>query len=344
MPGAKHFTVEDKRVAIELHKAGIPLKKIQEQLGMARNSLWRILSHAKKSPTCPIKKRKVGTGQKPTVNKACMNLMKRHLTRDPTLSAKKLKTLVPALAHMSIRRIQDICLKKLNLPSRKMSAKPVLTEKMKEKRLIFARQYGHWTVDDWKGVMFSDESHFELNTFRRQICRRPIGSDRFDPRFTRKTVKHPAKVMAWACFSWKGRGGIEFLQNGEMMNGTRYRRILEEKLVLFMHKHQCSHFLQDGAPCHRSKIVTEWFQQHPTITLIDWPGNSPDLNPIENCWNWMKHQLQDNQFTNIPDLENAIKILWIQRMEDSEYLKALVESMPRRLQAVIDADGNATKY
>jgi hypothetical protein len=44
-----------------------------------------------------------------------------------------------------------------------------------------------------------------------------------DPRFTLKTVKHPPKLMAWVCFSWKGRGALEWLEKGEMMNGMRYR-------------------------------------------------------------------------------------------------------------------------
>ena len=99
--------------------------------------------------------------------------MRTHLTKTPTLTARSLKRLVPGLANTSIRQIQDICLKKLNLPSRKMARKPVLTDKMREKRLAFAHQYGHWTVDDWKKVMFSDESHFELQFTRQVRCRRP---------------------------------------------------------------------------------------------------------------------------------------------------------------------------
>ena len=42
--------------------------------------------------------------------------------------------------------------------------------------------------------------------------------DRFASQFTQKTVKHPQKVMVWGCFSWKSRGGLEFLRQGEMMN------------------------------------------------------------------------------------------------------------------------------
>ncbi len=93
-------------------------------------------------------------------------------------------------------------------------------------------------------------------------------------------AKHPPKVMVWGCFSWRGRLGLEFLKIGEMMNGLRYCQLLDEKLEFFMSQHGTSCFLQDGAPCHRSKIVTTWFQQRPHIKLVKLPRNSPDLNPI----------------------------------------------------------------
>ena len=120
-------------------------------------------------------------------------------------------------------------------------------------------------MEDWKKVMFSNKSHFELSFGNQSTrVRRPWGSDRFDEKFTRKTVKHPKKVMVWACFSFRGCGEIEFLKegemmNGEMMNGERYWEILENKLELFMGIHNCSHFLQDSAPYHKSKIEKKWF-------------------------------------------------------------------------------------
>jgi hypothetical protein len=57
-------------------------------------------------------------------------------------------------------------------------------------------------VEDWKKVMFFDESHFELRFANsRGLCRRLCGSDIFDPRFTKKTVKHLPKIVAWGSFS-----------------------------------------------------------------------------------------------------------------------------------------------
>jgi transposase len=150
--------------------------------------------------------------------------------------------------------------------------------------------------------------------------------------------------MVWGCFSWRGRGGIEFLKTGEMMNGVRYRQLLDEKLEFFMDRHGCTHFLQDGAPCHRSKIVTAWFQQRPNIQLVDWPGNSPDLNPIETVWAWMKKKLQDHNCTNLQQWKEAIQKVWVESTEECAFLQNLVTSMPCRMQEVIDREGAMTKY
>jgi hypothetical protein len=49
----------------------------------------------------------------------------------------------------------------------------------------------------------------------------------------------------------EGAGGLEFLKPGEMINGVRYCQVLEDKLELFMAQNNTTHFLQDGAPCHR---------------------------------------------------------------------------------------------
>jgi hypothetical protein len=189
--------------------------------------------------------------------------------------------------------------------------------------------------------MFSDESHFELifgnHSFR---CRRAKGTDRFDPKFTRKRVLHPPKVMAWGGFSWRERGGLEFLKPGEIMNWTRYRQILEDKLDFFMNQHGTTHFLQGRAPCHRSKVVKDWFAGKPNIELIKWPGTSPDLNPIKNVWAWIKVQLKNSSPTNLEQLKEEILKLWVIRMEDFAYLKNLVEAIPWRLQEVIEQGGN----
>jgi transposase len=272
-----------KRAAVELWRAKVPLSTISSQLKLSESTLRRILAFAKRNPINPIIPRKPGSGRPKKIIEETRRLIKKKLQANPSLTAVKLKRVIPALANVSIRSIQDCCLKDLKLPSRRKAKEPLLNERIKEQRLTFAREHVAWSVDDWKMVMFSDESHFELRCGSQdRRCRRENGSDRFAPEFTFKTVKHPPKIMVWGCFSWRGRGGIEFLKTGEMMNGLRYRQLLEEKLEFFMDRHGCTHFLQDGAPCHRSKIVTAWFRQRPNIQLVDWPGELSRPQPYRD--------------------------------------------------------------
>jgi hypothetical protein len=84
------------------------------------------------------------------VKAADLKAMENILKTTPTATAKKLRERVPGLENVSVRTIQDLCLKKLKLPSRKTASKPLLTQQMKAKRLAFARPYQHqevWRAD-----------------------------------------------------------------------------------------------------------------------------------------------------------------------------------------------------
>ena len=169
--------------------------------------------------------------------------------------------------------------------------------------------------------------------------RRPIGSDRCDPKYTQKTVKHPDGVMVWGCFSGhRGRGGLYFLPNNVTMNGVRYVDVLDSHLKNVYCIHECTHFMQDSAPCHKAKLVSAWLKKE-QIEVLQWPGNSPDLNPIENAWNQMKMKLSCKYTSSVLQLREEIKELWVLDM-DIAYFQKLSDSMPTRIQNVIKAKGN----
>jgi len=44
----------------------------------------------------------------------------------------------------------------------KPTRKPGLTKKMKEERLAFCHRHQHWTLEDWKNVIWSDETSIIL--------------------------------------------------------------------------------------------------------------------------------------------------------------------------------------
>jgi hypothetical protein len=272
--------------------------------------------------------------------------LKRYVEKFPFKSARELKNEVQGWHDVSVRTIQEWLQKRMGLPSRRAAKKPLLTEAMKRKRLAFAKKYRSWTASDWKNVMYSDESTFSLVNSRSVMVRRGKQMNRYKHRFVVKTVKHAASVMVWACFSGKkGRGGLYFLPKNCTMNGERYKQVLADHLIPFMRIHKTAYFLQDGAPCHKSKVVMTFLKQsQEEFSIIDWPGNSPDLNPIENCWSHMKRKLKgDRNITSLTKLVEAIKMMWVQDMS-LDYFQTLASSMPRRLRMVIEQKGKLTKY
>lgn len=115
------------------------------------------------------------------------------------------------------------------------------------------------------------------------FVRRRVG-EQLHPDCIEATTKILINVMIWACTSADGVGRIQVIYG--ILNAKKYvATILELKLIpfirdLFPNKTPFI-FQQDSAPCHTAKICKEWFENK-GIDLLPWPGNSPDLNPIEN--------------------------------------------------------------
>ena len=254
-------------------------------------------------------------------------MIQRVADRSPTSSCKKIRSAL-LLKGTDVHRttIGRRLVNEFGLKSHKPAKKP---RPMKAKRVIFANKYADWSEKQCGKVLFSDESTIQQFGTRKQQVRRPVGT-RFEDRYTVATMKHPPSVMIWGAMPSNGTAGLFFLPKGTTMNGARYLEMLQEKLQLHM------------APCHRSKIVSE-FLKTKNIKTIDWPGNSPDLNSIENVWSLLKNKVADRQPTSAQEMETAIKLVWIHEITP-EYCRNTVESMPRRLQAVLNNRGGHTKY
>lgn len=237
---------------------------------------------------------------------------------------------------VSIRTIRNrLC--QFNLGAYRPARKPLLTTKMKMNRLAFAKKYCAWTVEQWRNVMWSDESTFTQFYRTERWIRRPPGQ-----RFTIPTVKHSPSIMVWGCFSFRGRGSLLVLEKNERVNANRYLQILQNHLLMEMAIHQCEIFQQDSAPCHTAKVCIKWFADH-HIPVLEWPGNSPDLNPIEHLWSFMKQRVSLHRPSSLGELRTAILRVWETEIP-TDMCENLVSSMPRRLAKVISARGGVTKY
>ena len=155
--------------------------------------------------------------------------------------------------------------------------------------------------------MFSDESNFQVFKMGSTTVRRPRSSDHFDPRYTVPTVKHPQSVMVWGCFSGeKGRGGLHFLPKNKKMNAELYLQVLEEQMLNFYHIYGSEVFMHDSAPCHNARKITRYLEQK-QINVLEWPGNSLHLNPIEKCGHKMKKKTSEKKTPNLPTSRSCKK-------------------------------------
>ncbi len=105
------------------------------------------------------------------------------------------------------------------------------------------------------------------------------------------------------------------------------------------------YFQQDNVSCHKAQIILDWFLEHDDeFTLLKWPPQSPDLNPIEHLWDVVEREIRimDVQPPNLQQLRDAIMSIWTKISE--ECFQYLVETIPRTIKAVLKAKAGQTLY
>jgi hypothetical protein len=148
--------------------------------------------------------------------------------------------------------------------------------------------------------------------------------------------------MVWGCFSYGGVGRLYRIHG--IMNAERYHAILQHQMfpsaeALFPRVNWT--FQQDNDPKHTAGINQRYLANR-NINVMEWPAQSPDLNPIENLWNELDRRLKNRVCNTENQLFEQLQEGWDDLPQD--YLKKLVDSMPNRCRAVILARGHGTKY
>jgi hypothetical protein len=100
--------------------------------------------------------------------------------------------------------------------------------------------------------------------------------------------------------------------------------------------------MEDNAPVHKGVCIKA--REEMGCTTHPHPPNSLDLNPIENIWAHIKYRIAKEYpfITARKELEQIIMQIW--EGIDNDKFNKLVESMPRRIEAVIKAKGGSIKY
>ncbi len=209
-------------------------------------------------------------------------------------------------------------------------ATPMLTAKHKEKRVEWATNHLN---DDWSKTLFSDETAFQL--FRNTVScwhrgERPI----------QRIPKDRTKILAWGRFCIQGKTSLYCFS--EIMDANLYVEIVERHIPeINQMLGDDWRFQQDNDPKHTSRIAKTFLNDN-VPEVMDWPSNSPDLNPNENLWNIVKTNVEKRMPDNHGDLEQFMKEEW-GKIPDSVLIN-LVNSMKTRCELVIEKNGERIPY
>lgn len=192
-------------------------------------------------------------------------------------------------------------------------------------------------------MLFTDEKTFEL-----------FGSPNNDIIWetsaeavpARPTVKHPPKLHVWGGMCYYGKTELVVF-TGSLTAPFYVNEILAERVppdAARLFGRQPWVFQQDGDPKHTSQLAQAWLRDNTPafIPKDDWPANSPDLNPMEQLWAPLQDRVYRREPRTVAGLQRIIEEEW--NAIPAEHLHSLVESMPRRFNAVIAARGGPTKY
>ena len=221
--------------------------------------------------------------------------------------------------------------------------KPFISDSNCLKCQNWCREQLMWD-NKWNQIIWSDESRYELfKSKRRQwVWRRP--DQRLDKSCLIPTFKTGQKsVMVWGCFTRFGVSPLVRLEG--RMAAVDYIRILEIHLTPFLQSlgEEAFIFQDDNAPIHTAKKTTKWKLDN-AIPCLPWPAQSPDLNPIEHLWDELERRVHGRGVLpkNGDELFDLLREEW--EKIPVETLEKLVDSMPKRVQAVCKVNGYPTSY
>ncbi|KAG0973798.1 hypothetical protein G6F29_012625 [Rhizopus arrhizus] len=192
-----------------------------------------------------------------------------------------------------------------------------------------------WTVDDWKRVVWSDETKINRFNSDGRTWTWIRSGESLKSHHVKMTVKHGGgNIMLWSAITYAGVGWMCKI-NGNM-DKTLYKEISEDELE--------RDFPNDNDPKHTSKLVKEYLEQQ-SYNILEWPAQSPDLNPIENMWSLLKRRLNDYETApkGMDELYGLVTKVWYDLMKPEECQK-VIETMPKRIMQCIKNKGHWTDY
>ncbi|KAK2943605.1 putative Transposable element Tc1 transposase [Blattamonas nauphoetae] len=329
--------------AIAFKRTGISEREIGRRLEVPHSTIQKFFSVHRHSPLSNAALKDRPRSGRPRCTTARQDrFIVRSIVIDPNTDASSVAADLPthdgrSVSERTIRRRAA----EAGLYHRVKRSAPHLTAAHRHARLQFAEAHADRTVDDWRKVMFYDESSVECgqNHGQQWVWRKKGEEWRGENR--KLTVKFAGHVSFWCTMAAGGPGSFHVL-NGTL-DSARYLNVVRRHVQRDGIRLCGEHFIfqQDNHSAHTADEVLDYMERK-GIQTLNWPANSPDLSPIENMFACLKRNVTERNPSNQNRLREIAQEEW--NLFTPAYTNALISSIPHRLQEVIERRGGSTSY
>lgn len=334
MEYSHHISVHERHRIVSLHEDGLPVAEIMRRTGVTRNTVRLWITRWETHGNVSVARR---TGRPRCTTDLQNQRIVRQFEANGFTRVRNVAIEVNVSTSTIRRRLEDAGWHHRH-PARKLK----LTQRHKDERLEFARQYLDF---DFQNVVFSDEKTFSSSECGRLTLYR-TNNTRYEQRnVIEDRSSGRINVGFWGWMSAAGPG--ELVEIGGRLNSRKYVDILNDTLVPTVnvfYPNQPFPFVQDNSSVHTARYTKAWFQANRhNVTLLPFPPKSPDINPIENLWGLMVQAWDETTHRSARNIRQHVYDSW-ESFRGSNHCENMVRSMRSRLQDIIDNDGGHTRF
>ena len=247
MSAKNHLTEEQKSLTFELFKQGLKPARIADATSVKVKTIYTLLS---RSISRGSTKRVTGTGKWTKMTPRVLRILRREVLYNRRATLAELASSLPVeVSTCTVRR----ALHKMRFQNRVAQKKPFMNAMHRKRRLDFARKYAHWTAQDWKKVIWTDESSFE-NGKNSAVVKvwRQAHEKYLEECLVPSFKSGRTSVMVWGAIRSGSKSELLFLGDEEHMGPGFASSVYEGPLARFYGLERDLILMEDDSPVHKS--------------------------------------------------------------------------------------------